>query len=310
MNSVVERGLRLFACEEIRKRHRRAVIRDTHRTFRQAFERGFQGLRIGLLRFSQRGGGFRSVEFEAETVPFAELHFVRAEYNGCLAGADEDGGAGLPTDVEGGAGGVEVGGFEELEVRDEFAIGDFGFAPQRRGFLAVGGFEFEIPVGRFPAGLGSCSHFPPTEIEAVVEMLPALIQRGGVGGGGTGGGEFFDADIAEFDGCAFGFEGEVAFAPEAFITAADDLAIHRQRERAVVAGDAVVVPFGRGLAAFFAGKAALAVVVAMRLHGATVDGEDISMCGEPARLRGIGVLHVALVQHLHLDAAQEGHAGS
>ena len=36
-----------------------------------------------------------AVEFEAEAIPFAELHLVGAEDNGGFAGADEDGGMGF-----------------------------------------------------------------------------------------------------------------------------------------------------------------------------------------------------------------------
>lgn len=71
-----------------------------------------------------------AVEFEAEAIPFAGFHLVGAEDDGGLAGADEDGGIVLATDADAGAGLAEIGGFGELEVGDEFAVGEFGSAPE------------------------------------------------------------------------------------------------------------------------------------------------------------------------------------
>ena len=86
---------------------------------------------------------FTAIKLEAEAIPFAGLHLVGAEDDGGFASADEDGGSVDAAHAEAGAGFGEVGGFGELEVGDEFAVGDFGFAPERVSFLAVGGVEFE-----------------------------------------------------------------------------------------------------------------------------------------------------------------------
>src|SRR3954469_18528595 len=77
-------------------------------------------------------------------------------------------------------------------------------------------------------------------------------------------------------------------------------------EHAVAAHDFIVVPFGRAFAAFVGWEAALSVVPSKWLHGRTVDGKDVAMSGVPFVLP----FHiVAVVEHLHFDAAQERDAG-
>ena len=56
---------------------------------------------------------------------------------------------------------------------------------------------------------------------------------------------------------ALGLEADVALARAGLAGAADDLAVDRELDRAVVALDAVVVPLAGGLSALLAGEAAL-----------------------------------------------------
>lgn len=64
--------------KEIREDHGCAEVGDAD----GAFERGFDHLRIGVLGFGESGGGLLTVEFEAEAIPFAGFHIVRAEDDG------------------------------------------------------------------------------------------------------------------------------------------------------------------------------------------------------------------------------------
>lgn len=72
--------------KEIREGHGSAEVSNANRAFGLAFECGFDDLRIGVLGFGEGGGGFGAVEFEAEAIPFAEFHFVRAEDDGLSRG--------------------------------------------------------------------------------------------------------------------------------------------------------------------------------------------------------------------------------
>lgn len=90
------------------------------------------------------------------------------------------------------------------------------------------------------------------------------------------------------------------------------MAVHAQAQDAVGADDAVVVPLGAALAVIGRGKTALPVMAAERFHGRAVDGKHITVRGEPIGFLPVGLLvllGVTVVKHLHLDGAQEWHAG-
>src|SRR5205814_10569205 len=116
----------------------------------------------------------------------------------------------------------------------------------------------------------------------------------------------------EFDRRAFGFEREITLAIIAVLAARNFLAIHAQAEDAVGADDAVMVPFGRSLAAFFRGEAAVPAMSAEGFHRRAVNGKHITVRGEPIGLLPVFLLvllGIAVIEHLHLDAAQERHGG-
>src|SRR4029079_19756776 len=97
---------------------------------------------------------------------------------------------------------------------------------------------------------------------------------------------------------AFGLEANVSFAGLALAAAGDFLAVDGQLDDAVVAGDAVMIPFGRRLAAPFAGEAALRIfrrVRPIRHHRRAPDRKNVAV----ARV-GFGV---AAVEDLDFDTA-------
>src|SRR6185295_7134941 len=123
---------------------------------------------------------------------------------------------------------------------------------------------------------------------------------------------FLNADVAELDRRSFGFEREIALTIIAVLAAGDFLAIYAQTEDAVGADDAVMVPFGRALAAIFGGEAAVPAMPAKRFHRRAVNREHITVRGEPIGLLAVlllVVLGVAVIEHLHFDAPQERHSG-
>lgn len=235
---------------------------------------------------------------EADAVPGFGFQFVEGDGEGGIAGAEGDDGLVAHRDAaEGAAGGEFVGGFE---IHEEFEIA-IGFGADQGGGVGAFGFHEQAPVAGFPGG--EVGGFPAAQVHAVVEGGPVGFFGGALIRRDIGGGEFLDADIAEFDAGAFGFEGDVAFAPVAVAAAGDFLAIDAEAEDAVGGDDAVVVPFGGGLGAFLRGEAAHAVVAAEGFHGGAMDGEDIAVGGEPVGLA------VAVIEDLDLDGAQEWHAG-
>jgi len=100
---------------------------------------------------------------------------------------------------------------------------------------------------------------------------------------------------------AFGFEAEVAFALGDVVGGGDDLAVDGEGDVAVVALDAVVVPFGRGLGAGFGGVgAAFPFAGVAGGEGCAVDGEDVALGGE--------AVATGAVKYLVFDGAGEGDA--
>src|SRR5262245_47572884 len=74
-----------------------------------------------------------------------------------------------------------------------------------------------------------------------------------------------------------------------------------------------MVPLRTSLAPVFRRKAAVSRMPAEGLHRRAMDGEHVSMGGEPLGFFPIllfVILGVAVIQDLHLNSAQEGHAGS
>src|SRR5439155_9077231 len=107
---------------------------------------------------------------------------------------------------------------------------------------------------------------------------------------------------------SFGFEPEIALAIIAVLAARNFLAIHAQTEDAVRANDAVMVPFGRALAAIFRGEAAVPAMPAEGFHRRAVNRKHIAVRGEPIGLLPVlllVVLGITVIEHLHLNAAQE-----
>ena len=76
----------LLPDKEIREGHECAKVGGADGAFGSAFESGPEHLRIGLLRLSQRGGGFVAFELEAHEIPFAGFYLLRAEDDGGFLG--------------------------------------------------------------------------------------------------------------------------------------------------------------------------------------------------------------------------------
>ena len=105
------------------------------------------------------------------------------------------------------------------------------------------------------------------------------------------------------DDPALGFQADVAFAWAARFAFGHHLAVDRQRDVTLEAGDAVVVPLRAGFRAILGGKGAAAAPAVDRRHRRSVDGKDVAVRGEPVRI-AVGVL-----QNLHLDASMKRLAG-
>ena len=109
-------------------------------------------------------------------------------------------------------------------------------------------------------------------------------------------GQLLDLQVAEVALRAFRLQADVALPRAALAAAGDFLAVDGQLEHAVVAGDAVVVPLGRGLAALLAGQAALGAVAGAAGRASS----SRPRCG--TRRRGwCRSRRIAAVEHLHLD---------
>src|SRR5204862_3669393 len=96
--------------------------------------------------------------------------------------------------------------------------------------------------------------------------------------------QFLDSYVAELDRRAFGFQREIALAIIAVFAARNFLAIHAQTEDAVGANDAVMVPFGRALAAIFRGEAAVPVMPTEGFHRRAMNRKHIAVRGAPSGL--------------------------
>src|SRR6185369_11891680 len=128
---------------------------------------------------------------------------------------------------------------------------------ERGGVIRRAGAQAEALSAHAPAldsgGVGLPSaQIQPGENRAQTGVLGRGQIRGRVAGR-----QFLDADVAELDRRSFGFEREIALAIIAILTARNFLAVHAQAKDAVGANDAVMVPFGRSLAAFFGGETAV-----------------------------------------------------
>ena len=155
----------------------------------------------------------------------------------------------------------------------------------------------EHPVARLPIPPA----IPTGGIDPGVEALEPA--RGGrlVLGQHRSVGQLPDEDVAVVHRSPLRLEADVAPARRAVRTASHDLPVDRQRDVAVQAGDAVVVPLRTGLGAVLGREGAAATAAVDGGHRRAVDREDVPVGGV-----ALGVA-VGVVEHLHLDTAMEGH---
>src|SRR5262249_53385344 len=141
-------------------------------------------------------------------------------------------------------------------VTDQHEIRELLFAPEALVFGLALAVVVEHPVGRFPVVLVSGEHLPSGEIDSGIERAKTLIGFGGLFRRRPGRRQLPKADIPEMALGTFRFQADVPFARAALRTSRDLFAVHRQLDRAVIADDAVVVPFRRGMGAMLAGETA------------------------------------------------------
>src|SRR5262249_13896254 len=95
------------------------------------------------------------------------------------------------------------------------------------------------------------------QVGAVVQAHEAGAVDGNLSRLRPGARQFLDAEVAEVALAPLGLEGEIALARIALADAGNDLAVDGQRDTAVVALDAIVVPLARPLGPVLRGEAAL-----------------------------------------------------
>src|SRR5438045_9448195 len=122
---------------------------------------------------------------------------------------------------------------------------------------------------------------PAAQVQPRVERREAIIQGRRLRRGCAGRRQLLDADVAEVALRALRLETEITLAGDTTAGARDLLAVDRELQHAILAGDAVVVPIGRRLGPLLARQAAHPAggMGPVGRHRRAPDAEDVAVAG-------------------------------